>query len=333
MPHAIVIGAGISGLIAARRLQKAGWEVQVLEKSRGLGGRMATRRIKDARFDHGAQYFTMHSMFFRSLVEDLQDQELVKGWCRGFLNTDRQLIMDGYQRFYAPRGMNSIAKFIAEPLTIHQNTQVTQLTQHEKTWSLKTQEGQSLETDALILSAPVPQSLSLLEQAENLSLSEKQHDQLKQIKYDPCLALMATLDGPSGLQEPGAIRITDPMSPLLWIADNVQKGISSTPCITVHGTPHFSRKYWKHPREAAGALLWEAAQRYVSANLVTQQTHGWRFAQPQTVTEKKSFLLESRVPLILAGDAFGDLNNLIEGAALSGLDAAQQLLKHYAQVS
>lgn len=329
MPHAIVIGAGISGLIAARRLQKAGWNVQILEKSRGLGGRMATRRVDTAHFDHGAQYFTMHSMFFRSLVEDLQDQGLVKGWCRGFLNTDRQLILDGYQRFYAPQGMSSIAKFIAKPLTIHQNTQVTQLTQQDNTWRLETQDNSRFEADAVILSAPVPQSLSLLEKAENLHITEKQHAQLKQIKYDPCLALMATLDGPSGLGEPGAIRIEDPMSPLLWIADNVQKGISTTPCITVHGTPHFSRKHWKTPREEAGALLWEAAQRYISANLVSQQTHGWRFAQPQTVTENKSFFLESRVPLLLAGDAFGDFNNLIEGAALSGLDAAQQLLKHY----
>lgn len=327
MPHAIVVGAGIAGLIAARRLQKAGWTVRVLEKSKGLGGRMATRRFEKTPFDHGAQYFTMHSMFFRSLVEDLQDHGLAKGWCRGFLNTDRQPILDGYQRFYAPQGMNSIAKFIAEPLHIQTGALVTHLQQRANTWHLQTEAGESFEAEALILSAPVPQSLSLLEKAEQFELTEKQHTQLQALKYNPCIALMAILDGPSGLPEPGAIRIEDPMSPLLWIADNVQKGIAETPSVTIHGTPHFSRKHWKIPREEAGTLLWEAARPYLSANLISQQSHGWRFAQPQSVMESQSFLIESRVPLLLAGDAFGDLNNLIEGAALSGLDAAQQLIR------
>lgn len=333
MPKAVVVGAGIAGLVAARRLQKSNWDVVVLEKSRGFGGRMATRRIEAATFDHGAQYFTMHSMFFRSLVETLQDEELVKGWCRGFLNTDRQLIMDGYQRFFAPEGMNSIAKFIAKPLKVQRQTLVTALLQEENRWHIEaeTPEGKALfEADALILTAPVPQSLKLLREAETIALSEKQHTQLKNLKYDPCLTLMAVLDGPSGLSEPGAIRVADPMSPVLWIADNAQKGISKTHGITVHGTPHFSRKHWKLPREEAGALLWEGAQRFVDAQCLTQKTHGWRFAQPQDVYEEKSFAVETRLPLRLAGDCFGDINNLIEGAALSGLDAAQKILKDFA---
>lgn len=333
MPKAVVVGAGIAGLIAARRLQKSNWDVVVLEKSQGLGGRMATRRIEEATFDHGAQYFTLHSMFFRSLVETLQDEELVKGWCRGFLNTDRQLILDGYQRFYAPKGMNSIAKFIAQPLTVQRQTCVTQLVQKESLWQIKTEapQGQStFEADALILTAPVPQSLTLLESAEQLLLSEKQHTQLKSMKYNPCITLMAILDGPSGLSEPGGIRVEDPMSPVMWIADNKQKGLSNTPSITVHGTPHFSRKHWKIPRDEAGSLLWEGAQRYIQAQNTHQVTHGWRFAQPQAVSGEKSFVIETHLPLCLAGDSFGDLNNLIEGAALSGLDAAQQILKRFA---
>jgi renalase len=332
MPKAVVVGAGIAGLIAARRLQKSDWDVVVLEKSRGLGGRMATRRIEPATFDHGAQYFTMHSMFFRSLVETLQDEDLVKGWCRGFLNTDRQLILDGYQRFFAPEGMSSIAKFIAKPLTVKKQTLVTRITQAESTWQIDTEspEGNPVfEADALILTAPVPQSLKLLSSAENLELSEKQQTQLKNLKYDPCITLMAVLDGPSGLSEPGAIRVEDPMSPVMWIADNAQKGLSKTPSITVHGTPHFSRKHWKIPREEAGALLWQGARRYISAQALTQVTHGWRFAQPQDVHEEKSFGVETRLPLRLAGDCFGDIHNLIEGAALSGLDAAQKILKDF----
>jgi renalase len=39
------VGAGLAGLICAQKLQRAGYQVAVLEKSRGLGGRLATRRV------------------------------------------------------------------------------------------------------------------------------------------------------------------------------------------------------------------------------------------------------------------------------------------------
>ena len=60
----IVVGAGISGLLAARELSDAGWRVTVLDKGRGVGGRMATRRTGGARFDHGAQFFTVRDERF-----------------------------------------------------------------------------------------------------------------------------------------------------------------------------------------------------------------------------------------------------------------------------
>lgn len=52
-----VVGAGIAGITAARTLAQAGWQVTVFEKSRGAGGRMATRRTAFGGFDHGAQFF------------------------------------------------------------------------------------------------------------------------------------------------------------------------------------------------------------------------------------------------------------------------------------
>ncbi|MBN1666669.1 MAG: NAD(P)-binding protein, partial [Anaerolineales bacterium] len=54
----LILGAGMSGLMAANRLQQAGVETLLLEKARGVGGRMATRRFGGGVFDHGAQFFT-----------------------------------------------------------------------------------------------------------------------------------------------------------------------------------------------------------------------------------------------------------------------------------
>ena len=59
-----IIGAGIAGLSCASALQQAGIRVRVFEKSRGVGGRMSTRRGEGWECDHGAQYFTVSDDLF-----------------------------------------------------------------------------------------------------------------------------------------------------------------------------------------------------------------------------------------------------------------------------
>jgi renalase len=63
-----VIGAGFAGLTAARELANAGLAVTIIEKSAGLGGRMATRHTSSLAFDHGAQYFAARVPEFVALV-------------------------------------------------------------------------------------------------------------------------------------------------------------------------------------------------------------------------------------------------------------------------
>ena len=41
----VVVGAGIAGLMASRCLTEAGYRVIVLEKARGVGGRMAPAEL------------------------------------------------------------------------------------------------------------------------------------------------------------------------------------------------------------------------------------------------------------------------------------------------
>ena len=77
----LVIGAGMAGLIAAAELRRAGRRVLVLDKSRGGGGRLASRRIDGATFDHGAQFITTRDPRFADLIE--------QGWCDGETSLNR----------------------------------------------------------------------------------------------------------------------------------------------------------------------------------------------------------------------------------------------------
>ncbi|MFM7290648.1 MAG: FAD-dependent oxidoreductase, partial [Planctomycetia bacterium] len=67
-PDVVVVGAGIAGLAAATELVAGGRRVVVLEKSRGVGGRMASRRVGEAVCDHGAQFFTVRGEAFGGIV-------------------------------------------------------------------------------------------------------------------------------------------------------------------------------------------------------------------------------------------------------------------------
>ena len=65
----LIIGAGLAGLSAANKLKEAGRDVLVIDKGRGIGGRLAGRRIGEATFDHGAQFFTAREATFKATVE------------------------------------------------------------------------------------------------------------------------------------------------------------------------------------------------------------------------------------------------------------------------
>ncbi len=76
MTDIAVIGAGIAGLVCAQQLSQARYSVVVVKKSRGLGGRLATRRLHGTLADHGACYLKPKGELFRRFVEILGDRAI-----------------------------------------------------------------------------------------------------------------------------------------------------------------------------------------------------------------------------------------------------------------
>ena len=66
-----IIGSGIAGTTLARLLTDdiPSAEVTIFEKSRGVGGRMATRYSEEYEFDHGAQFFTIRGVRFKKFLK------------------------------------------------------------------------------------------------------------------------------------------------------------------------------------------------------------------------------------------------------------------------
>ncbi|MEO8662593.1 MAG: FAD-dependent oxidoreductase [Bryobacteraceae bacterium] len=298
MASVAIVGAGMAGLTAARILTTAGISVTVFDKGRGPGGRMATRRVGRAAFDHGAQFFTARDGRFQGAARQWLHEGVTELWCMGF---DKR---DGHPRFVGRGGMTSIPKFLSRGLDVRLNEQVK---------SVRDGKVNGEAFDYALLTAPVEQSLALMDGPVP--------EGLRDVAYDPCFALLATLKTPACLPDPGAVQIAGG-EPISWIADNQRKGISQVPAVTIHAGADFTRRYYDADHaDVAQKLIAACCQWFTPAAVEEWQLHRWRYARPSRLHPERFAVAGNTV---FAGDAFGEAR--VEGAALSGMAAAEYIL-------
>ncbi len=310
----LIIGAGISGLLAARTLREAGHHVLVVDKGRGVGGRMASRRFGGARFDHGAQFFTCRTPEFGALVESWTAAGAVTEWCRGFEGEGAE----GHSRYRGEPAMTATAKLLADAEQVLTSTRIESVAAVGDRWEIRTDDGRRFQSKVVIASAPVPQTLALLDTGA-ATLPGGLRAELDDVEYAPCIAVMALLSAPSGMPPPGAMTIDS--GPLRWMSDNHLKGISALPALTLHASHSFSREHFEAPDEEVVALLLEAAAQYASVAVTEAQVHRWRYSEPTQGPSERFLSSEEPAPIVFCGDAFGGPR--VEGAALSGLAAGR----------
>ncbi len=336
----VVVGAGVSGLLAAASLAVAGRSVVVVDKGRSVGGRLATRRLgpadlpaaQQARADHGAQFFTVRTDRFARLVDPLVADGLVHAWTHGF---DAE--PDGHPRYAVRGGMTALAKHLADVAEangaeIRTGCRVERVTTDGRVTAAPTNSshptnrrriaahGPSWQAHRVVLTSPVPQTIELL--------GGDAPDALGAISYSPTLCLLGRLEpGPGTGETPsighaGGIQRPDGL-PFEFVADNAARGTSPTPTLTAHLTADESTARWDDPDDATLAFALDAVGPLLGgATVVDPQLKRWRYATPTTLHPEPA-LVEGR--LAFGGDAFGSPR--IEGAATSGWAVADSLLR------
>ena len=295
----IIIGAGMAGLSAARVLTQKGHEVTVLDKGRGVGGRMSTRTIENAKADHGAQYFAAKTPEFQALIAEFQSENVITEW---------HLAQRDNIRFVGAKGMNMIPKKMASSLNVLVNEKVV-LIEHN---SIKTESGNVFDFDNLIITIPIPQVIDLF-QCSEIELSGVDKTALETIEYQPCIAVMAVLEKPTEIVSGGIMLENQPVA---WIADNFQKGITETPTVTIHGSGAYSAERFDDDLQKVANDMLSSVNQYVEPkNIISFQTHRWKFSNATKRYEKPFYQIENR-KVFLGGDGFGMGN--VEGAFLSG---------------
>jgi len=306
-----IVGAGLAGTVAARDLAAAGRAVHIVEKSRGAGGRMATRRAGGLAFDHGAQYFKPHGEAFAAEVEAWAARGLAASWGEG--------------RFVGTPSMNAPVKALVEGLPLTTGFTLARIGGTPGAWTLHAAEGAMLGPFATVLvCAPAPQAVSLLSPvAADLARITST------ARYAPCLALMLAYepdDLPADLAD--ASRPDHPA--VAWIAvDGSKPGRASggPRRIVVHTTPGWSRAHLEEaPETIAAALLAEVAPllapRGAPVHAVAQR---WRYALVEEPVGREC-LFDPALGLGAGGDWC--LAGRVEAAYVSGRALARAVLAH-----
>ncbi|MGA0163605.1 MAG: NAD(P)/FAD-dependent oxidoreductase [Bdellovibrionota bacterium] len=308
----IVVGAGISGCLAAKKLSESDHKVLVIEKSRGPGGRMSSRRVDSPhgqwRFDHGAQFFTARDSRFQKLIEA---SLVCKPW-------HDQIPHRAYEeaktskRWIGLHGMNSLAKEWAESLPIHTEERVIRVQAQSFGWELFTDRESSYKTKHLVLSCPIPQCVELLKAQMKLP------DEMLEFSYDACWTILFGAYEEFRLNSPYAFWC-DPSSGVDWVCDNQKKGISNLPALSVQLTADKSKEFINSSSEAVIQLAKDQLREFLPPSMAYEAAHRWLYATPKGELSEAGFYTANQpAPVSIIGDAF--YGGRVEGAVLSALD-------------
>ncbi|MCA0359433.1 MAG: FAD-dependent oxidoreductase [Armatimonadetes bacterium] len=207
-----IVGAGVAGLAAARTLRSHGIPTVVFEKSRGLGGRAATRRMGDYVVDHGATIVSPHGgELGRVMQEELDTTDLIA--------IDRPIYVHSQgrvtpvdpehgkiERYCYRHGMNTLGKLLADGLDVRLETRIERLeTPPDGGFGLA---GEFF--DAVILTPPLPQIEVMLAGTKHARTFEGAH-------YRQCISFLLGFAHPFEAKY-HALLDPDQSEPLTWLS-------------------------------------------------------------------------------------------------------------------
>ena len=305
-----VVGAGISGLVCAKHLVAGGQEVTVLEKSRSLGGRCATRKFGDHVVDTGAQYFTVRDPIVRKEIEQVAGVQFRKITQPILIAGKKgEVYREGEERFYIGNGNNRLGAMLADGLEIRKEVEVGVVTLVGKEWEVA-----GGRYDVVVSSAPWPQSAKILGGSQDA------------VGYEPNLTALLEYNGGWS----GAVYAQIDSSgedPLSWVAcENAKVGrvVDGSTVYVIQASAKYSRENLeKKPEEWVGDLQARLEQAWGLNPEKRGQvmSHRWRYARRERDSGHPAELPKG---LYLCGDS--EVDSRVESVWRSGKETAEKIL-------
>jgi renalase len=310
-----VIGAGVAGLACARTLTDHGYGVTVLEKGRGVGGRLSTRREGEWRFDHGAPYMQF---------ADGRTRPYVESW-----EHDGSLVTLGGH--HTGRGaISTWPKHLAADVAVKSGVQVQRVERTGSGWQLTDQHGAVHHSDALVLAVPAPQAVALLNGHSPLVVAA-----LRDVGMTPCWSTMVVFDAPPPVRVVerllhGELLVANDDRLARCVRQAVAPGRSSAEAWVVQSGAAWSISNLERAGNDVCAeispLLREQLE--IAGTVLYSTSHRWRYART-AVGVPVTHLWDGAAMLGACGDfatAFPNAASDVERAWLSGVAMAGRIL-------
>lgn len=298
--QATVVGGGISGVACANALASAGASVVVRDRGHRLGGRMASRILRDTGTAHdgrpvdiGASYFTARDPRFVAQLGQWMSDGTVRPWTDAFHVAGPHGIdgvRAGPMRYAAARGLRSVVEaMVRSDVTVRSADDVVDL---------------PAEADAVALCMPTPQARRL-------------HPALPDspITWEPVIAVTCVYDRRTWIDLDGVFVNDDAV--LTWVADDGRRRGDEAPVLVAHVHPVLSAGHLADPAAVIPQAVAALARLLRIPELpVWVDAHRWTYAKPMAA-HSDPYWLSDDGRLGVAGDAWAD-GPRVEAAWLSG---------------
>ena len=304
-----IVGAGMAGLACAEGLAGQGHEVVLLDKGRGPGGRMSTRRMPtsagEAYFDHGAQYFTVREQSFRRRVD---------AWI--FDGVAAQWPAAGSEAYVGVPSMNAPVRQMANGQTVHWTTLVKRIDSIDPGWRLFVEQGEAVDVDIAVVAVPADQASTLL-----ASIAPDLASRAIASASEPCWTLMLAFSETIAV----ARNCWRGDHEIKWAARNNSKPSRIGPeSWVVQAGPDWSARHLEADPAWVATTLKEAFSNLLETELppcVGTASHRWRYAR--SGAEGSGALLDRDRGLGICGDWL--IGPRVEAAWMSGTMLADRI--------
>ena len=302
-PKIIILGAGISGIACALSLHE-NFDVQIFEKSKGVGGRLCAKNTREGLFHYGAQYCTAQSSAFQNfLIEN--DAEYFSGSSFD-LKTNSCIHTQNF--FVGVNGMHSLLKNYNKILNMHFNHRVIRVDEKKKLVHFESGDTESY--DLIISSLPLPQAQEIFE-------TEIAHD----ATFDPCISMGMIFDGQTNNEHNAYKNINQDIS---WLSSSKFYNAQNNETWVLQFSPQTSLEMFDYSNKSLEARCDDAVKDLIEGKytIIHCGIFKWKFALCKKSNLEKKFISFS-------DDAFaiGDWNisPRIESAYISGKELGKFL--------
>lgn len=339
-----IIGASISGLIAGKRLADEGHEVTIIEKSRSLGGRLATTNLDNIDLDYGIPHFAANTQTFQSFIKDLKAKGEVKDWTEEFSLYDGTEFhemdpnSDPQMHYIGTGGNQSIAKSLSRWVDIKSEEKAGGLTyigpdrSKKRSWMINLTDISVFECDAVIVATPAVQAYGVIQTVQNRTATRRIIRHIDEVRYDGSISLALTYDH----KKPDWQGIECERSNIRWISNESSKreGVEKAGLV-IQSSGEFYHKYAQADDAKVQELLLKEASEVVGKWILQPEStfiHRWKYFEARNPIDEFFMELEmDEAPLALIGDYLG--GSSLENAFISGYNLAEYWIKKYSAVT